>query len=81
LGTYPNAFFVVDEKEVSSFVRMIASLQSEEDYAVLLDNYGVRRTNTEFWAQSDVLHDAYRAAAPVDSGVFDFNRFENRCYF
>jgi hypothetical protein len=64
-----------------SFVKMIASLLSEEDYAALLDNYGVRRTSTEFWAQSDLLHDAYRAAAPDESSVFDFNQFENRCYF
>jgi hypothetical protein len=78
LHTFPNAFFVVDEKEVGSFVSMIASLQSEEDCAALLDSYGVRRTSTEFWAQSDLLHDAYRTAAPVESGVFDFNRFENR---
>jgi hypothetical protein len=78
LGAYPNAFFVVDEDEVESFVGMIASLQSEENYAALLDNYGVRRTSPKFWAQSDLLYDAYRTAAPVESGVFDFNRLENR---
>jgi hypothetical protein len=78
LGAYPNAFFVVDEAEIGSFVGMIASLQTEEDYALLLDNYGVRRTSPEFWAQSDMLHAIFRETAPVEYGVFDFNRFENR---
>jgi hypothetical protein len=51
---------------------------NEEDYAALMDIFGVRRTSPEFWAQSDLLHDAYRIAAPVESGVYDINRFENR---
>ena len=78
LGAYPNAFFVVGEDALGNFVEMIASLQSEEDYAVLLDIYGVRRTSQEFWAQSDLVHNAFRSAMPVESGLFDFNRYENR---
>ena len=78
LGSYPNAFFVVSEAELGRFVEMISSLQTEEDYALLLDNYGVRRTNPAFWNQSDVFNAAYRDDAPIEHGLFDYNRFENR---
>jgi hypothetical protein len=78
LGAYPNAFFVVSEAELGRFVEMISSLQTEEDYALLLDNYGVRRTNPAFWNQGDVFHAAYRDDAPVEHGLFDYSRLENR---
>jgi len=78
LGSYPNAFFVVSQVELDRFVEMISSLRTEADYSLLLDNYGVRRTNPGFWNQSDVFHAAYRDDAPVEHGLFDFNRFENR---
>jgi len=37
-----------------------------------------RRTSGDFWSHSDRLHQAYRRAAPIDSGLFDDNRLENR---
>jgi len=78
LGAYPNALYVVPDYDVERFVDMIASLRTEGDYARLLDNYGVRRTNPEFWAQSDVFLAAYRNDAPIEYGLFDYNRLENR---
>ena len=78
LGSYPNAFFVVSQAELGRFVEMVSSLRTEADYALLLDNYGVRRTSPAFWNQSDVFHAAYRDDAPVEHGLFDYNRFENR---
>jgi hypothetical protein len=78
LGSYPNAFFTVDQAELGRFVEMISSLRTEDDYSLLLDHYGVRRTNPGFWNQSDVFHAAYRNDAPVGHGVFDYSRFENR---
>ena len=78
LGSYPNAFFTVDQAELGRFIEMISSLRTEDDYSLLLDHYGVRRTNPGFWNQSDVFHAAYRNDAPVGHGVFDYSRFENR---
>ena len=67
-----------NEYDVDRFVDMLASMQTEGDYARLLDNYGVRRTNPNFWRQSDAFHAAYRTDAPVEYGLFDYNRLENR---
>jgi hypothetical protein len=78
IGSYPNVFFVVDELDVTAFVGVVAGLQTEDDYARLLDTYGIRRTNPEFWSNSDTFHLAYRRQYPLESGVLDYNRLENR---
>ena len=78
IGSYPNVFYVVAEAELTAFVDAISELQSEEDYSRLVDAYGIRRTNAEFWANSDTFHLAYRRQYPLESGVLDYNRLENR---
>jgi hypothetical protein len=78
IGSYPNVFYVVDASEVKAFVDAISELRNEDDYSRLLDAYGIRRTNPEFWNTSDTFHLAYRHQYPLESGMLDFNRLENR---
>jgi hypothetical protein len=78
VGTYPNVFFDVKENELDKFVDQFSVIKSEQDYAMLLDNFGVRRTNKDFWHFSDSIHDTYMCSHPVDAGYLDFNRLENR---
>jgi hypothetical protein len=78
VGTYPNIFFDVHESELENFVDQFSMIKSEQDYAVLLDRFGVRRTNKDFWRFSDSVHDTYMNSHPVDAGYLDFNRLENR---
>jgi len=59
-------------------VNSVAGLNTEADYARLLDEYGIRRTNTDFWRESDAFHRAYRQADPLTYGTLDYNRLENR---
>lgn len=78
LGAYPNAFLVVNEASIDRFVDVFTTMQSEGDYARMLDDYGVRRTSPNFWQQSDAFHAAFKIAAPVEYGLFDYHRLENR---
>ena len=78
IGTYPNAFLVVDEAELDTFADSFSSMRTEGDYMRLLDAYGVRRTSPQFWQQGDSFHAAFEQLAPVEYGVFDYNRLENR---
>jgi hypothetical protein len=78
LGSYPNAFLVVDETDLEKMVSAISAMRAEEDYERLLDAYGVRRTNPNFWKHSDAFHAAYKQEAPVEYGLFDLSRLENR---
>lgn len=78
LGAYPNAFHKVDVADLAAFVDAVAGLKSEADYAQLITRYGIRRTDSRFWPHSDAVNAAYAASFPIEAGLFDYNRYENR---
>jgi hypothetical protein len=78
VGAYPNAFFDVEEYTLSAFVDSIENLKTEADYAAMLDSYGIRRTNPDFWQYSDKFKQAVQHQDPLTAGVLDYNRLENR---
>ena len=78
LGAYPNAIFSIKAAELPELAKAVGSMASENDYRKLADRYAIRRTNPRFWVTSDELIDAYAAWAPVEAGIFDYSRLENR---
>jgi hypothetical protein len=78
LGAYPNQFFQVTEGELDTFAGVINSLASDEDYGRLVERFGVRRTAPWFWKLADDMHAHYFDTQPVEAGLFDLNRYENR---
>jgi hypothetical protein len=76
-AAHPNAFLVVEAKDLPAFSAAVRGLGSEADATKLLERYGIRRGDPLFWAHSDALHAAYRRLAPREAGVFDYNRYEN----
>jgi hypothetical protein len=78
VGAYPNAFYRVERAKLPEFTAAIAGLTNEEDYRKFVERFGVRRTSPDFWPHSDQMHQAYRQVAPIESGLFDYNRLENR---
>lgn len=78
VGNYPNSFMRVEEQQLDDFVNRVQRLDSEEDYKVLRDIYGVRRSHAEFWAFSDKVHQLYYLTEPDEAALLDYNRLENR---
>ena len=78
IGAYPNMFFQINEGDIAKFVAALSALESDADYTTLVDRFGVRRTAPWFWKLSDDFTAAYRAAHPVEAGLFDLNRYQNR---
>ena len=66
------------EQDLDGFVSAIIAMRTEQDYAALVSRYGVRRNATWFWRLSDKFHAAYKTSSPIESGLFDLNRYENR---
>ena len=58
--------------------RRFASSARKPDYAAFAKRWAVRRNSPDFWAFSDALLDRYRKDQPIEAGVLDYNRFENR---
>jgi hypothetical protein len=78
IGAYPNVFYKVKEAELADFIRMIAGMTSEKDYAAIASRFAVRRTDPGFWAHSDMIRKEAARIMPVEAAVFDLNRYENR---
>ncbi|ENO1171336.1 fatty acid cis/trans isomerase [Vibrio vulnificus] len=78
VGSYPAVFFSLNENQVAEFVQIITAMESEQDYVKLLDKFAIRRSSTNFWSFSDKVHTWYRNDQPIEFGLLDYNRFENR---
>ena len=78
IGAYPNAILHATPAELPALAAAIGTLASEADYRALADRFVVRRTSPAFWAASDALVDAYAQWAPLEAGLFDYNRLDNR---
>ncbi len=78
VGAYPNAFYRATVDELPAMAAAMRELRSEADYAAFSKRWGVRRTNPDFWAFSDAVLDRYQRDQPLEAGILDYNRFENR---
>ena len=78
LGSYPDAFWHVTPQQLPELVEHAIGVGSEEAYSALLDKYGVRRTDKNFWQFSDKLNQNFRQHHPISAGWLDYNRLENR---
>ena len=78
LTTYPNALFQLENNQLHEFTDILSTMQSDQDYKALVDQFGIRRTNPKFWQISDELHTLYQAQEPMSYGLLDYNRLQNR---
>lgn len=78
IGAYPNAIYRATPAELPALADAIGQMKAEPDYRALADRFAIRRTNPVFWAASDAMVDAYAQWAPVEAGLFDYNRLDNR---
>ena len=78
-GAYPSAFYQIKKtQDAQAFVNTIKDLKNEKDYENFMSEYGIRRTHKQFWRFSDRIHQWYRQDDPLNAGLLDYNRLENR---
>jgi hypothetical protein len=78
VGDYPNALVELQADELDDYVAALISMTDEADYAALMERFGIRRTNPQFWSYSDRLHAQYNIQQPHLAGWMDYSRLENR---
>jgi len=78
IGSYPAAYLSLKEAQIPALVNMLKNMRSDDDYIKLLDAFAIRRSNPEFWSFSDQIHAWYQQDQPIEFGLLDYNRFENR---
>lgn len=78
IGSYPAAYLSLEEDQIPALINMLENMRNEDDYVKLLDAFSIRRSNPEFWSFSDKVHHWYQQDQPIEFGLLDYNRFENR---
>jgi len=78
LGSYPGAMYRVSAFRLPKLAEALTQMEDEDDYRRFVDHYGVRRTDNSFWQHSDQVHTKFFKEDPLNAGILDFNRLENR---
>ncbi len=79
IGSYPNYFFDVHEKNFPDFLEFLAHFDnSPKDRARLLAEFGVNRADDRFWETYDWFQQRFNEEEPVLGGLFDLNRYYYR---
>lgn len=78
VGSYPSALFRVNNFRLQQFVDQLIALENEDDYERFADLFAIRRTDANFWQHSDELHSWFYNQHPLQAGLLDYNRLENR---
>jgi hypothetical protein len=76
LGSYPNMFFVLDERQANDFSNAIAGITSPDGYDRVVNKYGVRRSSAPFWEIYDDITALALQVRPVEGGALDLSRYE-----
>ncbi len=76
-GNYPNFFFNVDINDLNKFIEQSTHLKKQQDFDVLVKQFGIRRTNPIFWETADWFQQQYKKQRPLHSGIYDLSRYAN----
>jgi hypothetical protein len=75
IGSYPNFFFDVHEKDLPDFIDLLAHFKKSEGDRQRIAKYGVNRSDERFWETYDWFQKRFQEDEPVNSGLFDLNRY------
>ena len=78
VGSYPNLYFDIAVGDIKDFFNTLINIKlGDNSFYELVDKYGVRRLDKNFWEISDWFNDEYYRLEPSKAGLFDLNRYAN----
>ena len=75
IGSYPNYFFDVKEKDLPDFIDLLAHFDNSPKDLARLAKYGVNRADDRLWDTYDWFQKRFAEDEPVHGGLFDLNRY------
>ncbi len=77
LGSYPNYFIDIQQDDLPEFFNLLANLDeiNMDEAKKRFNKYGVNRANKNFWEEYDWFQARFNTDQPVQSGLFDLNRY------
>ena len=74
-GNYPNFIFRIDEADIMEFAETLTAVDGMAAFLAVVDRWGVRRTNPEFWSVVHSITDYRARTRPREEGIVDVNRY------
>ena len=75
VGSYPNAFIVVQENDLADFLELMKTMSGKDAEIKKLKRYFLSRSDKEFWKIFDWFNARYKKEFPIESGLYDLNRY------
>ncbi len=77
IGSYPDFFFSVEQKQLGEFVNKIRAARTEADIEQIYSQFGIRRTNPNIWQQADWFNEQHKKYRGLEAGLLDMSRYDN----
>ena len=76
-GSYPNYFIDIHQDDLPDFFDLLTNLNKidVDEARTRFNKYGVNRANKDFWEHYDWFQERFNKDQPVQSGLFDLNRY------
>lgn len=78
VGSYPNAFVVVQHDNISDFFDLLKNFDGSDIYLKKIDKFFIRRANPKFWETYDWFQEYLNQRYPIQSGLYDLNRYYHK---
>lgn len=77
VGSYPNLIFHVEHAQLDIFIKDMAAVESAKHFEKVIEQWGARRMNTDFWEHFHSFKHYMVKHKPLEAGVYDLNRYGN----
>jgi len=75
VGSYPNVFVVVKQKDLARFLYLMKYMKGTLEEYKELQHYFISRSDENFWEVFDWFQKNYTENEPIESGMYDLNRY------
>jgi len=75
VGSYPNMFGVVNEKDLPDFFDLLENFDDSIKYKKKVAKYLIGRDDKDFWKHFDWFQNNFNESDPVNAGLYDLNRY------
>jgi len=76
LGSYINFMFSVPLDNIERFTAALHAVRTEADFAALVREFGLLRSNPAIWDNFHWFVDYMRRTRPLEAGVYDLSRYK-----
>lgn len=80
VGSYPNMFVVVKNKDLGEFFDILQNYDGSEIYNKKIIKYFTSRADSKFWERFDWFQNHFYNTEPITSGLYDLNRYYKKSW-